>query len=280
MLKTSSLLLFLFIALTSCGLRNATDSKKEDLAPKQFLINGKADVMLFSGPGEWRAEGRSLRQLLFEKGISYKTVTPEDLNDMPVAEMIKSKLLIIPGGDSDIISATLYTDTGIALREAVQEYGLSYLGFCAGAWLAVAPKPDPGLDPVYGLGLVEGQLLKEEPVLPDVHRDKLGMKYALPLITLADGSRRRLLWYGGPVTPETQDGVIARFESGKPAITQIKSGKGLVTISGIHPTANKSILSSINIYAKEAIAPDLTMQLIESGLNRRPLPTFKKKESP
>lgn len=266
-MRTLLLLPLLITVLSACSLRSGKDAD-DNSAPRQYLIDGQADVMLFDDRGDWPDESNSLRKILFEHGVSYKVVTAQDLNDMHVEDMIKAKLLIMPGGDSDLISASLYTETGIALREAVQEHGMSFLGFCAGAWLAVAPKPQPGMDPVYGLGLIDGALLKH------TYLEKQGLTFATPVITFADGTKRRQLWYGGPITPEVSGGVFARFEDGTPAITQVLSGKGLVTISGIHPTANKTILKKISAYVKQAIAPDLTWKLIDSGINKKHLPAF------
>ena len=265
-MKTIILILSSFLCI-SCQLRSGPELE-DKLPPSNFLINGKADVLVYTGKSNWILEVQSILTILFSHGISYREVTAKELNEITLEELLQSKLLVMPGGDSDLISAGLYTETGINLREAIQEHGLNYLGFCAGAWLAVAPKPEPGLDPSYGLGLVDGPLLKK------TYLQKQGLQYATPQITFADGIKRKQLWWGGPVTPDLPGSVYARFDDGTPAITQMYSGRGFVILSGVHPTATKAILNSIKSYEREAIAPDIAWKLIDSALNQKPLPTF------
>lgn len=264
-MKNIILLLVSFL-LISCGLREA--SNEEPPAPHTFLINDNADVLVYTGKSNWLLEVASIRTTLYRHGISYREITAPELNDISLQDLLKSKLLIIPGGDSDLISAGLYTDTGIKLREAIQEHGLNYLGFCAGAWLAVAPTPDPGMDPLYGLGLFDGPLLQK------TFLQKKGLLYEITEITFASGTKRKQLWWGGPVTPDLPANVYGRFSDGTAAISQMWSGKGVVVLSAVHPTATKEILASIQKYEKEAIDPDLTWKLIDSALNQKPLPSF------
>ena len=61
----------------------------------------------------------------------------------------------------------------------------------------------------------------------------------------ADVMSRDLLWYGGPVTPDVLGGVIAKYPDGNPAIIQIWSGNGFMTLSGVHPAAPQSIRESL-----------------------------------
>lgn len=44
------------------------------------------------------------------------------------------KLIIIPGGNSITIGESLTPDTASMIRGAVQDYGVHYLGICAGAF--------------------------------------------------------------------------------------------------------------------------------------------------
>jgi hypothetical protein len=90
----------------------------------------------------------------------------------------------------------------------------------------------------------------------------------------ADGSIRRLLWYGGPITPDLPSSVVARYSDHTPAISQIHSGKGVVVISGLHPAVNKDILARVGIFEKDAIAPEYAWELLEAVLDHKLLPTF------
>jgi hypothetical protein len=47
-----------------------------------------------------------------------------------------------------------------------------------------------------------------------------------------------------------------------------------VIISGLHPAANKSILSRVHLFDPEAIAPDFAWELLDGAIHHRHLPTF------
>ncbi len=99
----------------------------------------------------------------------------------------------------------------------------------------------------------------------------MGKPFALDEAQFADGTRRKLLWYGGPVTPEIPGGVIARYSDGSPAISQMQSGKGFVIISGLHPAATKSILDWLGIRDQEAIAPEFAWELLRAVIQGKAL---------
>ena len=61
--------------------------------------------------------------------------------------------------------------------------------------MGVAPAPKPGKDVSYGLGIVAG------PELEYYYLENQGTEIAMTLASFPDGSKRDLLWYGGPVTP-------------------------------------------------------------------------------
>jgi len=238
-------------------------------APESSAGVDRTDVLIYGGPGAWRAEIDSLKQILYAHQATYDEASPDRLNHMSIEDFQKYNMIIFAGGDAPTVRRVLTTETHARLREAVQKDGLNYLGFCAGAWLAVAPAPvHPNEDVGYGLGVVDG------PVLQQNYLFKMGRVHSLDDTIFPNGSHRKLLWYGGPITPEIPGGVIARYSDQTPAITQIQSGKGLVIISGLHPAANKSILSRINLFDTEAIDPDFAWQLLDGAIRHKPLPAF------
>lgn len=210
----------------------------------------------------------SIESILQSKGASYDTVTSAQLNGMTVDELAQYGTIIFPGGAGGTQAGSLTSDAHANIREAVQQRGLSYVGFCAGAFIAQAPAPAPGGDVSYGIGVVDG------PVLEYYYLENQGTTAALTLNTFADGTSANILWYGGPMTPDTPGGVIARYPDGTPAMTELWSGKGFVVLSGPHPTATQSILSSLGLNSSDGVHPDIAWKLINAAIHQQPLPAF------
>lgn len=228
----------------------------------------KTDALLFNGQGTWSTEVSSLMNIMHEHGMTYKAVGSAELDGMSVDEIAEYGMLIIPGGSGGTIAGSVSADTHARLREAVQKRGVGYIGFCAGAFVAAAPAPAPGRDVSYGFGVVDG------PVMDYYYLENQGTSMAMTMATFADGSKRDLLWYGGPVTPNTPGGVIAKYPNGDPAITQIWSGKGFVIVSGPHPAAPRSVSSSSGLKDSDGEDFDLTWTLLSAVLQQKPLQAF------
>lgn len=237
--------------------------------PSSFQGKDSLSVLIFTGPSAWEAEVDSLAELLSAHQLSYREISSDELNSMSLQELSSFNLLIVPGGDAPTMTGSLTAATHQRLRDAVQLRGLNYLGFCAGAWLAVAPAPSqPGADVVYGVGIVPGPIQQQTPMY--FQRKQFSINRA----RFPDGSRRDLLWYGGPITPNLQGGVVVEYEDGHPAVSQIHSGAGFVIISGLHPTANAFIEYALGLNDPQLMDPELTWQLIDSAITRTPLPSF------
>lgn len=227
------------------------------------------DALLFVGSGTWGAEVASLENILASHGATYQTVSSAELDTMSLEDLVKFGLLIFPGGEGGTQAASLSADTHARLREAVQVRGVSYVGFCAGAFIAVGPAPAPGKDVSYGLGIVPGAELPyyylENQLNPDI---------AMTMETFADGSQRDLVWYGGPVTPNIQGGVIAKYPNGDPAMTEVWSGQGFVILSAVHPTAPQSVRDAFGLNDSDGLDLDLAWRLLEAALHQKPLLAF------
>ena len=225
--------------------------------------------MLFAGSGTWASEVAAIEAILKTRGLSYSKLNSPQLSALNAQEISQFGLLIFPGGVGATQAQSLSSKSRAELRSAVQNYGVSYLGFCAGAFIAVAPAPDPGQDVSYGLGIVDG------PELDYYFLEyQLSSGVSMTLETFADGSQRDLLWYGGPVTPNTPGGVIARYPNGDPAITQMVSGKGFVILSGPHPAAPQAVKDSFGLYDSDGSDQELTWNLISSALRQTPMKAF------
>jgi glutamine amidotransferase-like uncharacterized protein len=225
-------------------------------------------VLIYSGESAWWPEIRSLEALLWAHGTKVFEADSKQFERITLEELSKYALLIFPGGDAIVMTKSLSAATHAKLREAVQTRGVSYLGFCAGAWIAIAPAPPPGEDVEYGLGLVDGPVQKEN------YLAKRGDHFAMTLAMFPDGSRHDLLWYGGPITPEIPGGVVARYPDGTPAITQIQSGSGFVIVSGLHPAATPEVLLDLGLTDTDGPDYELAWRLLEAALSHQPLPAF------
>jgi hypothetical protein len=252
------------------GCAKAHDHSAVDAHRPLASYRGNSDrsVLVFTGDSIWISEADSIESILQDHRVSYQEVDSKGLDQMTLDQIASYGLLIIPGGYAPTVTGSLSHQTHENLREAVQQRGLNYLGFCAGAWLAEAPAPAPGQDVVYGVGLIDGPLLQEN------YLEKEGYEFKIVSAEFPGDERKNLLWYGGPITPEIPGGVVARYPDGTPAITQVHSGLGFLTLSGLHPTATPGILSVLGFTDLSAVAPDFTWALLDSSMNQQPLPTF------
>lgn len=254
-----------FFTISSCVKPGAPIPEQ---VPESYVGESRTDFLIYDGPGSWNAEIRSFKTILFSHGATYETLFAEQINQLSLANFKKYKAILFVGGDAPTVRKSLTQPTRMRIRQAVQMQGLNYLGFCAGAWLAVAPAPSLNEDVIYGLGVVAG------PVLERNFLAKAGSPHSLDEAIFPDGLKRKLLWYGGPVTPDQPDAVIAKYSDGTPAISQIWSGKGFVIISGLHPAATKSILKYLGHEDPQAIAPDFAWSLLQAVIYSKPLPSF------
>jgi|GEM_PF-1968107 len=227
----------------------------------------QTDVMLFIGNGTWGAEIKSLKDILTSNKATYKALNSSQLDALSVDEIAQFGALVFPGGSGKTEAGSLTAETHARLREAVQQRGVGYAGFCAGAFISQAPAPAAGKDVSYGLGLVDGPIL-------GYYRPSQGGGVVMTLHTFADGSTKDILWYGGPVTPNTPGGVIAKYPNGKPAISETWSGKGLVVVAGTHPTATEATLSSLGMKSSDGVHLDVAWQMINAAIRQQPMPAF------
>jgi glutamine amidotransferase-like uncharacterized protein len=230
-------------------------------APPEPGRTWSVDALLFAGSGTWAAEVSSLKSILAANGASYLEVNSAELNSMTLDDLSDFGVLIFPGGSGGTQAGSLTSATRARLRQAVQERGVGYTGFCAGAFIAVAPAPSRGGDVIYGLGVVDG------PVLDYYYLENQGVTAQMTRYQFADGSSRDVLWYGGPVTPDRAGDVIARYPNGDAAISQLDSGEGLVVISGGHPGVPASAKSALGLSDLDGNDYEATWGMISAAMN-------------
>jgi hypothetical protein len=224
-----------------------------------------ADFLVFVGDGTWGTEVGDVEALFTAHGATFQEASSAQLDAMSAQDMASFGVIYIPGGEGGTEAASVSAATHANLRAAVQQLGASYVGFCAGAFVAVAPAPPPGGDVSYGFGVVDG------PVLDYYTGPGSDQTYAMTLESYPDGTSENILWYGGPVTPNT--GVVARYPTGEPAISQIRSGNGLVLIGGVHPDLSQGSLDALGV-TPDTPSQDIAWKVLQAALSRTPLSTF------
>lgn len=222
-------------------------------------------VLVFVGDGTWGTEIGDLEAMLDAHGVTYQEADSAQLDAMSAQDMATFGVIYIPGGEGGTEAGDTAPQTHANLRTAVQQLGVSYVGFCAGAFVAVAPAPTNGGDVSYGFGVVDG------PILDYYTGPGSDQTYAQTLESYPDGTTENILWYGGPVTPPI--GVVARYPTGDPAISEIWSGKGLVLIGGVHPDLSQGSLDALGV-VPDTPAQDIAWKIFQAALTQQPLPTF------
>jgi len=229
--------------------------------------SAQTDVLLFTGNGAWGEEVKSLKDILAKNGATYKEVNSSQLDAMPVDEIAKFGAMCFPGGSSHTQAGSLTAETHARLREAVQQRGVNYVGFCAGAIIAQSPAPAPGKDVTHGVGVVVGPVMA-------YYRPREGGAKVMATLTFPDGSTNDVLWYGGPITKTPGGFVVAKYPDGNPAISEVWSGKGFSVLSAVHPAATQATLNSLGLKSSDGVHLDLAWKLINAAIRQQPLPAF------
>ena len=233
--------------------------------PPTSTRNFSTDVMIFTGSGTWGTEISDAEALFTANGITYQEANSAQLDAMAPADMAKFGIIFMPGGAGGTEAGSVSAQTHANLRTAVQSLGLGYVGFCAGAFVAAAPAPSAGGDVSYGFGVVDA------PVMNYYTGPGTSAAYEETLETFADGHTENMLWYGGPITPNT--GVIAKYPTGDPAVSEMWSGSGFVIVAGTHPDLSASSLSGLG--ASPATSAQATaLKIFNAAIHQQPLPTY------
>lgn len=225
------------------------------------------DVLLFNGVGISTSDWQTTETILKSAKMSYQLVNSKQLDAMTLDQMTNFGVMIFPGGNGYSITGGLLLSTAVRIRQAVRDRAVGYVGFCAGAWVSVGPEALTNNTAAYGFAVAKGGYLIE--YAP-------GGKYpeaTMENVSFADGSHRQLVWWGGPKTPNWVGGVIAKYVTGEPAISQTWVGKGYVVISGVHPEAPQSWRYTAG-YDSDGLDYDIAMKMIRAALYQSPMAAF------
>ncbi len=241
------------LALTAC--KNAGDSA--------ISLTSKTvpPILLFNGTGTSANDVTAVEMILNEQRLNYSTANSSQLNDMSESRLLAYRLLIVPGGNFEIMGNSLKSSTTANIHNAV-ESGLNYLGICTGAIL--------GGDSIYhdnGLNLTNGVRFD---FYADVNR---GIhKAAVPIADAGLGTLDQY-WEDGPQLTGW-GAVVAKYPDGTPAIAEGMSGKGWVILSGVHAEAPESWRDGMNFRTSVKADNAYAGTLIRAALDRTWLPHY------
>ena len=193
-------------------------------------------------------------------GLGYATADSAQLNGMSEPQLAGYKLLIVPGGDSTIIGGNLSLSTAANINGAVADYGLHYLGICAGAFFG-------GYSIYNGVNLTGG-------VFFNFYADEFkGIHLEPVLISFPSGSPLDVYWQDGPQLSGWGQ-VVATYPDGTPAITEGPSGNGFVVFTGVHLEAPASWRGSMNFTTPLSVDLAYAGTVVQAAYTGTPLAHF------
>lgn len=243
------------IALTSCG---ANGGRASTALPSP--IPSAEPVLLFTGTGTSSSDVAAVEAALTTLTLGYTTANSAQLNAMSEPELAGYKLLIVPGGNSITIGENLSQSTAANIRGAVEDYGLHYLGICAGAFFG-------GYSVYNGVDLTGGASF-------DFFADEFKGIHIEPVeISFPNTAPLDVYWQDGPQLSGWGQ-VVAKFPDGSPAIAEGLSGKGFVIFTGVHLEAPASWRGSMNFTTPESVDLAYAGTVLQAALNGTQLPHF------
>lgn len=218
----------------------------------------QATALLYNGNGSSPTDVVAIQGILGTMGISYHLVNHTQLNAMPLAVLQTYKLIVWPGGNSIVMGNSLSKTATTNVKKAVSNKGVSYIGFCAGAFMAESST----YYNVFNLAGVWFDFYRQS--ITDIVRTYF-----------ADGKTRDLVYWDGPHLKGFGK-VIARYPNGLPAMAANKVGKGFVVLTGVHPEAPEDWRWGFVSPDTDGVSADIdyTKLLIKSALTKVMLPTF------
>jgi glutamine amidotransferase-like uncharacterized protein len=218
-----------------------------------------APILLFNGRGASPDDVNAVEVILDKESLSYATADSAQLNAMSAAQLQKFRLLIIPGGNFEVIGNHLSASAAANISDAVHS-GTNYLGLCAGAFFA-------GNSPYNGLNLTSGVRF------PFYSAENQGIRKTAVKITDASGAALDQYWEDGPQLTGWGS-VVAKYPDGTPAVAQGTFGNGWVVLSGVHPEAPENWRHGITFSTSADADHAYAATLIHAALIRTPLPHF------
>jgi glutamine amidotransferase-like uncharacterized protein len=245
-IKRTALVLLLHTAVTACD-RQAR--------------NNHAPILLFSGAGTSPGDVAAVERVLERNHLEYATATSPQLNRMSGPQLMAYRLIIVPGGNFMDMSASLTPRTTTTIHDAVQG-GVSYLGICAGAFLA-----GDGHGYYNSLDLTSGVRFGF------YDAENRGIRKAIVAVAGVNAAPIDHYWEDGPELSGWGT-VVGKYPDGTPAIVEGTSGKGWLILVGVHPEAPETWRRGMSSTTPASVANAYAGTLVRAALTRSSLPHY------
>jgi glutamine amidotransferase-like uncharacterized protein len=202
----------------------------------------------------------AIEAVLGTLGVGYVTADSSQLEANSEQQLGGYKLLIVPGGNSITIGGNLSTTATATIRNAVAQYGLHYLGICAGAFFGGYSDYN-GVDLTSGFGF---DFFADEN--RGIHRETVS-------ISFPSGEPLDVYWEDGPQLSGWGE-VVAKYPDGTAAIVEGQSGNGFVLFTGIHAEAPAYWRRGLKFKTPVSVDVAYAGTLIQAALSGKPLPHF------
>jgi hypothetical protein len=258
--------LVIAIALAGCGSGSGSQtSQPVVLAPPipaalPPAIPAAEPVLLYSGTGTSPSDVAAIEAVLGTLGAGYITADSSQLEATSEAQLGGYKLLIVPGGNSITIGQNLSAAATATIRNAVAQYGLHYLGICAGAFFGGSSIYN-GVDLTSGVGF---DFFADEN--KGIHKEAVAISF--PTSGPLDA-----YWEDGPQLSGWGD-VVAKYPDGTAAIVEGKSGNGFVMFTGVHLEAPAGWRRGMKFTTPLSVDVAYAGTVIQAALAGTPLPHF------
>lgn len=255
---TVAFVLGLAVILVGCGSGSVYQASQAAILPP--AIPAAEPVLLFTGTGTSPSDVAAIESVLETLKVGYITADSNQLEATSKAQLGGYKLLIVPGGNSITIGENLSAAATATIRNAVAQYGLHYLGICAGAFFG-------GYSTYNGVDLTSG-------VGFDFFADESkGIHLEAVAISFPNGGPLDVYWQDGPQLSGWGD-VVAKFPDGSAAIAEGKSGNGFVMFTGVHLEAPAGWRTGMPFTTPLSTDLAYAGTVIQAALTGTPLPHF------
>ena len=182
------------------------------------------DVGVYLGQGVFPPSGLAAVRRLDEAGLEPRLLFASDVDKAGLKGL---RLLVMPGGWAPSQLAGLGAGGQEALVAFVERGG-RYLGICAGGYLPCTEIEWEGQVLPYPVGLVRGRASGPVPGRVPYPRAEVFR------LELEGGGREPALYAGGSSFEVEGATILARYPGGKPAVIEVKKGRGRLILTGAH----------------------------------------------
>ena len=221
----------------------------------------RAPILLFAGAGTSTGDVAAVERVLDRNLLEYITATSPQLNAMSAPQLLRYRLIIVPGGNFMDMSASLTPRTTAMIHDAVQT-GVNYLGICAGAFLA-----GDGRGYYNSLNLTAGVRFGFYAA------ENRGIRKAAVAVAGVNSAPIEHYWEDGPELSGWGT-VAGKYPDGTPAVVEGLSGRGWVILVGVHPEAPDSWRRGMTFTTPANAANAYAGSLVRAALTRSSLPHY------